>query len=309
MRRLTTAVVSLALAAACGGSPTTPAPGAVLTPAETFEGVWNLTYRADQCTGYRHCFALQGVTYEFPVRLVKAGPGYDGVALLMHHAGANVDLKGTVDSTGTLTLTGFQRAPQVYPYFRDVEVTRLRLTRDSGVVTGDFDFTTRGDSDSWHAAQTRRSGPLVSAVKVADITPISSRQLAGTWTGLLATRDCSSVGTYPCSPFTPAEAYNFELIVTDGGSAVSALLEKPRRVTLEGAVSGSTVVVRGSAQRRDTTSTELLTVRPSTLTRDEVGRLKGSLSVEMRWVYDDGRTSSSDFRVMELLQGVLRPPS
>jgi hypothetical protein len=279
----------------------------VLAPAETFEGVWNLKYRAEVCEGERHCFAVKGQTYDFSVRLVRAGLGYDGVVLL----GANVDVTGTVDSTGALVLSGIQHPAVDHSSVREIEIRRLRLTREAGVFGGDLDLVTRGEWTGWMGTESRRTGPLVSAVKVGDITPASSRSFAGTWAGRVATRDCSFVGWQACYPLEQRELWNFQLTLTESGGRVTGLLTDPRDAAIDGTVAGGTIVVQGAGDDRNNSglTNVITTVRPSTFTRDEVGRLKGSLSLEIRWLWKDGRVSSTDFRVIELIDVVLRPPS
>lgn len=273
-----------------------------------FDGVWNLKYRATNCSGERHCPWVLGSTYDFSVRLVSSGAGYTGVVLLPS-AGANVDVAGTVDPSGALVLTGIRRAPVVHRNVRDVEVTRLSLTRAGGGVAGDFEYVTRGEWTGWYGVESRRTGPLVSAVRVSDsATP---RDFTGTWSGSVATRDCSAVGWQACYPLETGELWNFELTLAEAASRVTGLFTTPKDAAVEGTVTGATVRLHGAGE--DRTSSGLIsvitTVRPSDLTRDKVGRLKGSMSMEIRWLWKDGRVSSTDFRAIELIDVVLRPPS
>lgn len=308
MRRLAPIAVALAVAA-CGGSPTTPAPvgsAPILQLVAPFEGVWNFKYRADQCEGERHCFAVLGQTYDFSVRLVGTASGYEGVVLL---PGANVDVTGTIDASGALLLSGVR--PRIYAndFEREVEVTRLRLASDGSAVTGDLEYKTRGEWNGWFGTESRRNGPIVAATRLADSTSTSLDDFNGIWSGRVATRDCSSVGWQGCFPLEARELWDFELTVTGTGSRVSGLFRRPTAATVEGNVSGASMILQGAGDSRGSGHTGVTTIRPSTLTRDRVGRMKGSLSIEMRWLWNDGRVSSTDFRVIELIDVVLRPPS
>lgn len=310
MRRLA-AIAAVVALAGCGSAPTAPAPGVgtpIIPAPASFEGVWALKYQLADCSGERHCVLLKGSTYDFSLRVVRNGAGYDGVVLLPSGQ-AHVDVAGSVDAEGGLVLTGTLRAP--FPTGYDVEVTRLRLPAASGSVTGELDYTLRGPSTPWIFGTARRAGPLVSATKVANIVPASVRDFTGKWSGRVATRECSSVGWQDCYPLEPREVWNFDLTLTDAGAQVAGIFQSPRRANVEGAVSGTTITLHGTGE--DTNNSGLnaviTTIRPSSLTRDLVGRLKGSLSLEIRWLWKDGRVSSSDFRVIELIDVVLMPPS
>ena len=150
----------------------------------------------------------------------------------------------------------------------------------------------------------------MSAAKVGEISDSLISDFTGTWTGSIVTRDCSSTGSSSCTSLRPEEVWNFELTIGSMGSAVIALLVKPAKLTLEASVSGSAVVVHGVAEERNSSYTTVWTVRPSTLTRDEVGRLRGSLSMEWRRTYKTtGDAVVSDFRVIELIDVDLKPPA
>lgn len=309
MRRLAAVAVALILAA-CGGSPTMPAPGGsapVLSLVAPFEGVWTFKYRVDQCSGERHCFAVLGKTYDLSVRLVATATGYDGVVLLP--GWANIDVTGTVDASGAVVLSGVRRRIYDNDYEREVELTRLRLASDGVAVTGDVEYTSRGPWNSEYGTETRRTGAVVAGTRFADRTATSLSDFTGIWSGRVATRDCSSVGWQGCYPLEARELWGFELTVTGAGGRVSGLFKSPAAANVEGNVSGASMILQGTGDRSGSGHTGITTIRPSTLTRDRVGRLKGSLSIEMRWNWNDGRVSSTDFRVIELIDVVLRPPS
>lgn len=305
MRRLALIAVALAMAACSGPAPTSPLPGGPPVPAAaSFEGVWNFKYRIEQCGGDRNCFAYLGDTSDFSVRLMRAAGAYVGVVML---PGANVDVTGVVDANGTLVLAGVR--PAAAQYDARVEVTRLALRHDAGTITGDLEINAQRSFLTFYGPW-RRGGPIVSATKTGEISDSPISDLTGTWTGSIVTRDCSSTGSSSCSPLRPEEVWDFELTIGSMGSAVMALLAKPAKVTLEGSLSGSAVVVRGVAEERNSAHTSVWTVRPSTLTRDAVGRLRGSLSMEWRRTYTvTGDIVITDFRVIELVDVALRPPS
>lgn len=309
MRRLA-ALAAVVVLAGCGSAPTSPAPApGPLVPAQaSFEGVWALKYRTAECSGERHCAGLIGQTYDFSVRLIRSGSAYDGVVLLPGGS-FHVDVTGTVDADGALVLSGVQRPP--IPDSYEAEVTRLRLPAAFGPVTGELDYVLRGGAAPWIGGKARWAGPLVSATKIADIIPASVREFTGTWSGRAATRDCSSVGWQDCHPLEPRELWKFGLTLSDAGAQMTGLFETPRRAVVEGTVSGSTITLQGLGEETNSSGLKavITTVRPSALTRDAVGRLKGSLSLEIRWLWNDGRVYSSDFRVIELIGVVLMPPS
>lgn len=305
MRRLAAAAFAVAIAAACGGaSPTSPLPGGPPVPAAaSFEGVWRFQYRTEQCGGDRNCFALLGRTADFSVRLMKAGGAYAGVVLL---SGANVDVTGMVDADGALVLTGVR--PAAVEYDTRVEVERLALRHDGATLAGDVTVTAEGHS-SYEYGEWRKGGPIVSSAKVAEISDSLISDFTGTWIGNVAERSCVSGDLQNCDSVVPRDVNSFALTLTGAGGRVTGVLRDPRDASIDGTIAGATLLAQGHFEERGTTGlVRITTVRPSSLTRDILGRLKGTLRVEVQSTIPDGRVFSSAY-VFELIDVVLMPPS
>jgi hypothetical protein len=221
--------------------------------------------------------------------------------------GDNIDLSGTRGGDGAVVMTGVRR-PAI-PEDHQIEVSELRLTHGETGLSGNFAYRLRSPvAVEWPFVELRQSGPIVSAIRIGDLSPADT-SFTGTWTGHAVLRDCSSIDRYPCSPLELRETLSVRLIVSGTGGRVTGLFEKPVGAAIEGTISGSTVLIQGVSHDVNDSRTLITRVRPSTLTRDALGRLRGSLSMEMHWQYNDGRVSSSDFRAIELLDVLLSPPS
>ncbi|HUF22933.1 MAG TPA: hypothetical protein VMN81_02305 [Vicinamibacterales bacterium] len=300
MRRLAVAFTVVVLAG-CGASPTTPGPGAPSAPASLgFEGVWQFDYRVETCHGLRHCFAYLNTTRTITLRAIRGTSGFDGVVTVFSD---NVDVGGRI-AGGTLSLRGVRRPAIANDY--EVEVTQLDLRHERSEVMGTFEYTVKGPSNSVFFGSSRVGGPVTAARLLAPVGPAG---FAGTWKGRVAVRDCSSVGWQNCYPLEPHELWNFELSVAESGGRVTGLFQRPARADVEGTISGATMQLQGTGEGAGSSHTSVVTVRPSTFTRDAVGRLRGTMSLDMRWLWTDGRVSTSDFRVIELVGVVLMPPS
>ncbi|MEX2269974.1 MAG: hypothetical protein WD690_00795 [Vicinamibacterales bacterium] len=305
--RLTPLCLLVAFAAACGGAtPTSPSPSGFppVPQASQFEGVWQIEYRIAECNGLRHCFAFNGTTRTIGLRLVAEGGGYDGVVSVSNE---NIDVTGTIGVDGALVLTGIRR-PAIAADL-EVEIKQLQLRLLESGAAGNFDYTVKGLVSSFFV-NSRLAGPIVSAERVGSISTVNAKTFTGTWKGRIAVRDCSSVGWRDCYPLEPHELWNVELVLTQTGNRISGLLKAPGGVTIEGSATGSTAQLAGAATSAAPSHTTFTTLRTATLTRDLVGRLKGTLSLEMRWHWNDPpRVSSSDFRVIELIDVIRSGPS
>jgi hypothetical protein len=304
MRRgLAPVALIVALAAACGGSPMAPLPGGPPVPtSSSFEGVWNLKYRTDVCEGDRNCFAMTGRTVDFSVRLMRAGGAYVGVVML---SGSNVDVTGVIDDGGSLVLTGLRRAAVQY----DAHVeARLALRQDAGTIAGDLELNGPGLSPPFYA-HWRRAGPIVSAARAGEINS-SVSDFAGTWTGNATVRRCSSAAPQNCDSVPESDVRSFELTLTQSPGGVTGLLMDPREAPVDGTVAGGTMLLSGVREQKSDSRlfNVVTTVRPSNLTRDAVGRLKGTLSIEVRSFYTDLGVITYDY-LFDLIDVALRPPS
>lgn len=295
----------VAVTAACGGGPTTPAPGAGGVPASaSFEGVWEIQYVPETCTGLRHCFAVLNKPSTITLRALRGSNGVDAVLNL--GPGTNIDLAGTVVA-GALSLRGTRLAAIVND--SELEVTRLELRRERAEYSGHFEYTARGPSNSSFFGSSRIGGPITSARFVG---PVVSNGLTGAWHGRLAVRDCSSVGWPDCQPHRDRDIHPLHLSFTQEGSSVTGTLRilGATVVAVEGIAAGDSVTISGKSIEPNYAFDEVRTLRPSTLTRDAVGRLRGAISLEIAWppkLPDIWSFKSTDYRVIELLNVALEP--
>lgn len=309
MRTLIAASLALALTAGCGGSPTSPGPVAGVPPdtSSVFTGVWQLEYRLDECAGERHCVLLKGQTYPFSLRLVKSGAGYDGIVTV---AGENVDVTGTIGPDGSLALTGVRRAMFASDY--QTEIKRLLLRYEDGRLTGSLEYTVTGTPSPWLFGTSRRFGQILTATRHGRISPVDAAILGGTWTGRLAVRDCSSVGWPACYPHEADELWPIELTFSQAGSGVtgSVRISGSTQIAVAGHASGSTITIHGSTTAPNYAFDAVSTLRHSTLTRDIVGRLKGTIAFDIKWIPklpDLWSYKETDFRAAELISVALKP--
>ncbi|MEX2269973.1 MAG: hypothetical protein WD690_00790 [Vicinamibacterales bacterium] len=303
MRRLA-ATFAVIVLAGCSASPTKPAPGAPAVPASSsFEGVWEFDYRVETCNGLRHCFAFLNATRTITLRAIRGTSGFDGVVTVFSD---NVDVGGSI-AGGTLSLRGIRRPAIANDY--EVEVTKLDLRRERAEVTGTFEYTVKGPSNTSFFGSSRVGGPVTAARLLGPVGPVG---FAGTWNGRVAVRDCSSVGWPDCYPHEPRDTYPFELSVAQHGSTVAGTLRVSGStvINVEGTAAGNAVTLHGTATEPNYAFDEVTTLRPSTLARDGVGRLNGSITFEIAWppkLPDLWTYKATDFRAVELVNVVLKP--
>jgi hypothetical protein len=295
-------VLSAALAGGCGRGPTTPDGGA--PAASSFEGVWSLEYFVADCTGYRNCFAFLNTKRTVTLRLAPGGAGFEGVVSIGLD---NVDVSGSVAGS-TLQLQGIRR-PAIATDV-EIEVTKLDLTDAGLLVTGAFEYTARGASNPSFSGNARMGGTITSAQLLA---PSAATGWTGTWEGRVAVRDCSSIGWPDCYPHAQRDTYPFTLALAQQGSAVTGTLQVSGStiVNVSGTASGNSVMLQGSGVEPNHAFDEVTTLRPSTLTRDKVGRLSGTIAFEVAWPpkLPSWTYKATDFRVVELLNVAAKPPS
>jgi hypothetical protein len=236
---------------------------------------------------------------------MQAGGAYVGVVLL---SGANVDVTGAVDAGGTLVLTGIRRA--TVKYDPHVEVS-LSLRHDAGTIAGDLQLNGPGISTTMpYYGQWSRAGSIISATKVGEISDSLISDFTGTWDGNATVRSCSTAFSPTCNLALQSDVTSVELTLTRAAGGVTGLLMDPREAPVEGPTAGATVQLAGvREQNQDSRLFKIITaVRPSSLTRDAVGRLRGTLNVEVRSFYTDLGVITHEY-IFELIDVVLRPPS
>lgn len=305
MRRAAALTLCALLAASCGPAPTGPGGGEPAPSPASLEGVWQFDYLVTDCTGYRHCFAFLNTTRTVTLRAARSGAGVDGVVTV--GLVDNVDVSGSAVGN-TLHLRGIRR-PAIANDF-EMEITKFDLTRDDGRLTGAFEYTVKGAPNSSFFGASRLGGPITSARMIA---PIAVAEWSNSWRGFIAVRDCSSIGWPDCYPHEPREIYPLTLTITQQGNAVAGTLQVSgsTNINVSGTISGNSVTLQGSGVEPNHAFDEVSTLRPSTLTRDKVGRLSGTIAFEIAWPskLPSWTYKATDFRVVELLNVTVRPPS
>lgn len=304
-RRAATALIALAVIAACGRGPTAPgpAPGPAPALASAFDGVWQIEYRIAECSGERHCVLMIGTTQKISARMLASGSAVDGVVTI---GGENVDVRGTMAPDGSVVLSGARRA--LFATDHETDIKRLHLKIENGTLAGSVEYTVTGTPSPWLFGTARRAGTIVSASLPERI---ATAGFTGTWKGRLAVRDCSAVGWPACYPHEANELWNVELTLAQAGSSVSGELRVSgsTQIAVEGTVAGSSLSLRGSSTEPNYAFEEVSTLRPSTMTRDPLGRLTGTIAFDIKWMPtrpDLWSYKETDFRAAELISVALR---
>jgi len=294
-------LLAFILTAAACGSPTSPSASAQPSPAG-FEGVWELEYVPDTCTGLRHCFAVLNKPSTITLRALRGASGFDGVVIL--GPGNNVDVSGSL-AGGALSLRGTR--PAAVANDAEVEITRLELRRERTEFSGHFEYSARGPSNSSFFGSSRVGGPITAARLLG---PLDTAGFTGGWHGRVAIRECSSVGWPDCFPHEPRDTYPLQIALVQEGGAVAGTLRilGSTVMTVEGTAAGDAITLQGSSTEPNYAFDEVRTLRPSTLRRDAVGRLHGVISLQIAWppkLPDLWTYKATDLRVVELISVAL----
>jgi hypothetical protein len=157
------AVVCLPILSACEGSPTTPA----AEPAH-FDGVWQIEYRITSCSGWRHCVLRVGKTQTILLTLSQTGKNVAGVItpIVGVGGGFHVDVNGTVNDAGEMTLAGSRQLSVGWDYPLEFGLTQFeaRQMRQGG-MTGTFAYTERGEPQGDFFGNALTTAEIVNAVR------------------------------------------------------------------------------------------------------------------------------------------------
>jgi hypothetical protein len=303
MRRLAAAV--LVLTAACG-SPTSPSPLIPSGQSSTLlEGVWEIDYRVDQCVGYWYCGVVIQTAHTLTLRTTRSGSAVHGVVTIR---GDSIDVAGTASSAGVLELHGVRKA--AIATHAEIEVTKLEFGRDRTRYLGSLEYTvTGGSNDVSIFGQMRAAGRVTGARKLASSVRAG---FGGVWRGWIAVRECSTIGWTQCSPVPSNIVHPLELTLTQQGSTVSGTLRVSGGVLaqVEGTIDGQSVSLQGETSNPSAAMTEVRVLRPTTLARDALGRLNGTLSFHIEWRPTPGSSwtyRATDFAKVELIGVILEP--
>jgi len=254
--------------AACGSSmPESPSAPSGRT---TFGGSWVASIGIETCSGSHACIALD--TSWFVLRLAQNGSEVHGVAYV---AGNAVDVTGTVDPAGQLTLTTPPR-----PFFTLHELS-LRADPTFG-MTGTIHFTASSVTLRGHIASVKH-GPLEP----------TQTTVQGTWVGSSLVRSCTYTGYREC----PSLQRLFRLSMTQTGSLVSGNLEFDAQerfgVPVRGTFTSSVLTLDG-AVARPTALGGVYQLRLLTWTSrsDAFGRMTGSFTYEEQLDQGEPRLSA-----------------
>lgn len=247
------------IAAACGSS----VPEQPLAPSGrgAFTGTWAPTVRVLGCTGSHACIAFD--TTSFVMRLAQDGSQVHGTAFV---GGASLDVTGTVDPAGRLSLTTSPR-----PVFT---LHELSLRADATVgMTGTIQYTVSAMTVQGQITSAKR-GPLESILSTVQ----------GTWTGNSRVRACTYSGWTEC----PRLARPFRLSLRQSGSAITGDLDfsydERFRVPVRGAFTTPVLSLDGTAIHEQAGSTYQLRLLTWTSRPDAFGRMSGSFTYEEEFV-------------------------
>jgi hypothetical protein len=216
------------------------------------------------------------------MRLSRDGSQVSGVFQAESFA---VPVIGAVSDTGSVSLRGTRASPG--PNSPTVEL--VSFTTASGELT---DAQLRYELRYPNTASTGTNGPVqamtgrVTQVHRGDTTPPTS--FTGTWRGNAFTRDCSVVGWLFCWPEERFHEYVVTLVLSQSGDRVSGTFTFVARVlNVTGTVSGNSVTLDEARDERPVSSArDVFRLERSTLTRDAVGQLTGSLRYVRETIWD-----------------------
>ena len=282
------ALAAIAVAATACSSPTTPT-----AEQSDFSGVWQGEYLVTACSSGRVCIPFQNkpLSQSFSVRLSQTGTSVIGVLTIGGFL--NVDVAGTLDPGGVLTLTGSRPAASAFDPTGDVQVTRLAVQRDSERgLTGKIEYVSRYTVEQNHeTAAVSWAGDVTTARRLRDAGPQPS-SFGGRWGGNYVVRRCVAVGWTFCSPGEQdAHVYTFDVRLTQNGATLTGTMAwsspAPDNVLpVTGTVSLDTLTIQGSATAPASgVDANVLRITRWTTTRDDLGRMHGSFGFvrETHW--------------------------
>jgi hypothetical protein len=171
------ALAALAVTVVACGNPTTPT---TLSTAERsdFSVVWRGEYQVTTCNGARNCFAYRGTQRTFSLRLSQTGTNVFGVltvgGIVNIGGGVSVDVTGTVNPSGLLTLTGSRTAATAFDPNGDIQVTRFVVQRDmQRGLTGSLEYVVRyTPQQNPETGSVSWAGDLTTAISRMHIAPV-----------------------------------------------------------------------------------------------------------------------------------------
>jgi hypothetical protein len=308
---------SLMVAALGCSQPNPAAPAPLRLAPGNYEGTWVASFKIQQCNGYRQCFALIGTKDSVFLRLRQIGSQVVGVMRVESYV-LTTDVSGLIAADGSLTLTGIRRGTSGTELSWDDEI-ECRLTLDTQFLSGTLTITTRNAPPEILSTSTRvRSGMIESGVPVPP-NDLGTGSFAGRWRGAYDVRNCSAVGWTYCQP-TPGTVRPLELALEQSGTSVTGTgsdwgplaLAGALLFQLSGTASGGLLILQAvrtdpkqSGVDRGTTTFKL------TATRDDFGRLTGSLVVIQEIVWSPGGMQGggtwSETSDSELINMLLEP--
>jgi hypothetical protein len=278
MRRLIG--VALLLAAACGGSPSSPSqPPASPAPAPVtfadFSGLWTAKYRITACAWERHCVLFMGTDRDFNLRLVQSGSHVRG---LFVEGNAFGDVEGDVSSDGTLVLAGYN--PPASARDGSFRVTEIRVRLGAAPdLQGQVSYENQvAPQDTGFGLGMKATGDIVSATR-SDLTTFAATT-DGVYRGRYAVRSCAAISAY-CYPNEVDDLVDVTLVLARfGGAASGSYQQGGIRVPLNGTISGATIVLAGEGTTPASGGDSLTRITNWRGSLDAFGRLSGSFHLD-----------------------------
>ena len=247
MMRIVAAAAAVVVSAACATPPSAPTvPETPVNPqSNSFEGIWTLNYRVEDCSGFRQCIHFRGDTRTIYLHLARSAGGYEGVVDLEPH----VSVSGMVSPDGTLTLTGRRAAAHADDF--DVEIDAITLENagwSQSNPTGSVRFMTKGPSSSNFMGTAITHGPITAVERAGSLD--SMPVFPGTWTGSVAIRTCDATGWTHCYPLWNDTTYPVTLNLVPGAGGVEGTLKLGgSTIPVSGAITGNGVRLSGTASK------------------------------------------------------------
>jgi len=303
--RTNTFSLAILLAMAACGSPTRPSTGATTSAlGPDAAGIWSGEYRITTCDGARHCFAMQGQTTPFVLRLQQNGAALSGL-LETGSPSLAIDVTGYVGTDGQITLTGRTADPSAYLYLISAELTHFeaRLDPFNGFV-GTLGYATTSEP-GFIRGRAEFRGEFLRATR-QPLPPAGAA--AGAWSGQYVVRECTVTGSQYCQPYDRGEFTGIELLLTQRDTTVSGTVTLgQQRVPVEGHVSDGRLTLQGSSSLTQGQNTSDIRLTDWMVNVDAIGRLSGSIAYTHEWRFGTGPRTLTIVTRAELRNVVLRP--